>query len=212
MLKKICGDHALKNVIIVTTMWQLVEPRVGEKRQTELEGNDLFFKSVKTAGGQFARHNNTPQSAENIIRPLLHKSHSPLPLHIQKELVDEEVNIKQTSAAVQLDRDKKDQIEQFKREREETMKEMQEAISGVVKNHEELEKEVEEKDRLILKLENGRKMLEAEYQKQRKAFEESLQGMDSETKRGQSEKPRFLATLGNKMRLFRKKGTKASPQ
>ena len=67
MLKKICGDHALKNVIIVTTMWQFVDPLVGEKRQADLEGNDLFFKSVKTAGGRFARHDNTPQSAEKIV-------------------------------------------------------------------------------------------------------------------------------------------------
>ena len=209
IFKKLCGEHALKNVIIVTTMWQFVDQNTGDKRQIDLEGNDLFFKSIKTAGGRFARHNNTSQSAENIIRLLLHKSHSPLPLHIQKELTVEGIDIRQTMAAVVLDEDKKNQVERLRRQRDEIMEDMKEAILGMAEDYKELKGEVEETDRWILKLENDRKMLEAEYQKQRKAFEEYV---ERETKKGQSEKPHFLEALGNKKHSLVKKGSKASAQ
>src|SRR5258708_39114952 len=87
MFRKLCGEDAFKNVVIVTNRWKGLDPGVGEVRQDELATKDQYFKPVLDQGARMARHDNTVPSAERIIRLIL--NNHPLPLHIQEELVDE---------------------------------------------------------------------------------------------------------------------------
>lgn len=43
MFRKLCGEDALTNVVLATTMWELIDPVVGAKREKELiNGPDLW--------------------------------------------------------------------------------------------------------------------------------------------------------------------------
>lgn len=89
MLLKLCGDSALKNVILVTNMW---EDREGYKPDDFRQ----FFDLANAKGAQITCHNNTTLSAHDTIRRIM-KNH-PVPLQIQTELVDEHKNLVDTAA------------------------------------------------------------------------------------------------------------------
>ena len=74
MFRKLCGDETLKNVLIVTTMWGLVDPQVGEAREEQLKTNDTFFKPVLDKGARMARHNDTCKCAQDLVRMIM-KNH-----------------------------------------------------------------------------------------------------------------------------------------
>ena len=127
MFRKLCGDRALRNVVIVTNMWGEVDVQVGEAREAELKGGNVLFKPALEEGARMARHENTVPSAERIIRLTLDRD--PLPLRIQRELVDERKNITQTRAGHELNRELHTQISKYKGEIWILMGEMQQAIN-----------------------------------------------------------------------------------
>ena len=103
MFRRFCGDEALQNVVIVTNMWGEVDPKVGNEHEAELMREDSFFKPVLEKSAQMARHENTITSGESIIRLIL--NNHPLPLWIQKELVDQCMDISDTGASEELNRE-----------------------------------------------------------------------------------------------------------
>ena len=114
MFRKICGETTLRNVIVVTNMWEDGSRDVSEARERELRDN--FFKPAIDKGAQMARHNNTPQSAHDIIRTIIRstKRYHPVALRIQYELVDKPRDIADTTAGKAINRELN---EQTRRER-----------------------------------------------------------------------------------------------
>ncbi|OAX43140.1 P-loop containing nucleoside triphosphate hydrolase protein [Rhizopogon vinicolor AM-OR11-026] len=100
MFRELCGESTLRNVLIVTNMWDQVAPDIGEMREKELEDN--FFKPVLMKGARMLRHEGTRESSHRILRYLIHNQ--PATLLIQEELVNEHKNIVQTSAGSELTR------------------------------------------------------------------------------------------------------------
>ncbi|KAL4077629.1 hypothetical protein J3A83DRAFT_1637951 [Scleroderma citrinum] len=74
MFQKLCGDESLKNIVIVTTMWDMVTPEDGLRREQELKSSDSPFKPLLDKGAIMRRHDRTPESALSIIEYLLGKS------------------------------------------------------------------------------------------------------------------------------------------
>ena len=108
MFQELCGESGFQNAVIVTNMWGGVDLQVGEAREAELMREDVFFKPILDKGARIARHENTVTSAQNIIRLVL--GNHPLPLSIQRELVDEGKDISATSASEELHREINAQI------------------------------------------------------------------------------------------------------
>ncbi|KIM84814.1 hypothetical protein PILCRDRAFT_369963 [Piloderma croceum F 1598] len=102
MFRKLCGNDTLKNVLIVTNMWDDVSREVGEARETDLAKEDMFFKSALDKHVQL-RHDNTLDSAQAILRHII--ANHPMPLRIQYELVDESKHIFQTAASEEANRE-----------------------------------------------------------------------------------------------------------
>src|SRR5262249_3342077 len=94
MLHELCGDDALRNIAIVTNMWEEVSLDVGEAREKELATGDQFFKLALERRAQLFRHDGTLASARSILSHLIRNQ--PHPLQIQRELVDEGKDISQT--------------------------------------------------------------------------------------------------------------------
>jgi len=157
MFQKLCGENTLQNVVIVTNMWGGVDRRVGEKREAELKGKDIFFKPVLDKRGQMARHLNTTDSARDILRLILHNP--PLPLCIQVELVDEHKDISRTSAGEELNRELNARIRKHKEEVRALEEEMHRAMKD---KDEEIRKELEEETK---KVQGEIKRIEVEAEK-----------------------------------------------
>ena len=94
MLRKLCGDAAMRNVVLVTNMWDEVSPDTGKAREYELYNN--FFKLPMLKGARMFQHHNTVASAHEIVRLIM--ANPPVVLQIQRELVIEEKDILNTAA------------------------------------------------------------------------------------------------------------------
>lgn len=124
MFRELCGESTLRNVVLLTNMWGEVSKEVGEAREAELVNQEAFFKPLLDKGTRLLRHHNTLASGQEILRYFF--GNHPLPLEIQKELVDQGKDITQTAAGVELDREMKEQI----RKHNEEMKRLQEEMAG----------------------------------------------------------------------------------
>jgi hypothetical protein len=182
MFRKLCGDTALRNVIIVTNRWGEVDPQVGEAREAELMREDIFFKPVLDKGAQMARHDNTVPSAERIIRIIL--NNDPLPLQIQRELVDEGKDISETSAGEELNRELSAQIKKYKEEMRALKEEMRQAMKDEDgETRTELEIEAQKMQKEIAMFENDVRRLASNYESEKERFEARITRRREEARR-----------------------------
>ncbi|KAH9842791.1 uncharacterized protein C8Q71DRAFT_221249 [Rhodofomes roseus] len=75
-LLEICGEDAMKNVVIATNMWTMHDPNrmAREKgRERELRYGDPCYKNAFDRGASLARHDNTAESSSVILQQLLRK-------------------------------------------------------------------------------------------------------------------------------------------
>ncbi|CAL1717188.1 unnamed protein product [Somion occarium] len=168
MFRKLCGDETLKNVLIVTTMWGLVDPERGTARERELASDDILFKPVIEKGAQMVRHDNTPERAKDILRRII--KNRPQVLRIQRELVDEKKDISETGAGAELGRELAELARKHRDELKVIQTEMQAALAA---KDMETKKELEEYHKKLQdemeKAERDRERLSRDY-----ALEKSL--------------------------------------
>ncbi|KAJ1303710.1 hypothetical protein OPQ81_008135 [Rhizoctonia solani] len=92
---------AMTRIAIVTNMWDIVSPALGEARVAELKSNEpLLFKHTPDLGAKFYRNNRPPKSALKIVRDLVGWGLpflEPVQLAIQQELA-RGIQLLQTSA------------------------------------------------------------------------------------------------------------------
>jgi hypothetical protein len=114
---KLCGSKALKNVAIVTTMWDKPEVKRNratyEAREKELLRDRNFFRAAIEDGAKAYRHSNTKTSADKIISRIL--DNTPVYLSVQEELAKGR-NIKDTEAGNEAMEVLNSQIEKYQQE------------------------------------------------------------------------------------------------
>lgn len=104
--RKICGQDALKNVMLVTTRWSEVDKSIGAQREEELRTN--FWKFMLEFGSTMARYHGDQDSAVAIASQLLQRD--TVILDLQRELVDNNKKLSQTAAGALVN----DDIEELK--------------------------------------------------------------------------------------------------
>ncbi|KAK1851883.1 hypothetical protein CCHR01_05478 [Colletotrichum chrysophilum] len=139
MFKKLCGPEALKHVVLVTTMWELVDEKTGLERQTELETTEDFWGYMLSKGSRIEKHMNNPQSAHHIISRFMshYRPTTPVLLAIQDEMVNKNKNLDETEAGKGLEGVLAKERERFKRDLDLARQEMQEAIAARDKESQE---------------------------------------------------------------------------
>jgi len=116
MFGKLCGDAAIRNVILATTMWapkgeevlpseedlqhEKVLRRENELRREE-ELRDKYWKAMVDCGSTMTRFLKTYDSAWTIVN-LINIMNPPDPLLLQEEMVDLKKGINETQAAIML--------------------------------------------------------------------------------------------------------------
>lgn len=147
LFRSICGTDAMRNVFIVTTMWEDVAEGVGAAREHELTTKPIFFQPAVEEGAQMLRHWNNAESAESIVRSLI--EHSARTLQMQRELVDEGRPMPDTSAGRDLSAFLQ---EQEKRHQEELQKLKEDLKSARDREIKELKGELEKKKKELQKV------------------------------------------------------------
>ena len=73
--KEMCAGsseaNTFKNVVIATTMWGNVTLDEGERREQELRQDERFFKQALYKDAKLVRHDDTENSARDILRAVL---------------------------------------------------------------------------------------------------------------------------------------------
>ncbi|KAL4871500.1 hypothetical protein BDV12DRAFT_194266 [Aspergillus spectabilis] len=154
MFRQLCGEEALKKVILVTTMWDKVPAEEGTRREQELINTAEFWGWMLGKGSTFHRHNNTEASARGIVTRLAgHKA--PITTDLQRQLVDEHRSLDQTSAGRELQSEMLKEKAKWAQEK----KEIEQQMHAAIKQHDRETEQImrEERDRytkMIKKVEN----------------------------------------------------------
>ena len=93
IFQNLCGTGALKNVILVTTMWDEVDEEEGSNRENEL--TTRYWKTMIELGCHTSRFHNNTESALDIVSQFQDARCTVL---LQKEWVDLNLELAETSA------------------------------------------------------------------------------------------------------------------
>ena len=106
MFGELCGDKAVKKVVLVTTMWDKAlasasdeQKKILNRRQKDLEEN--YWKTMMKYGASTARFMNSRESAEGIINIIL-QQHEAEVLLLQEEIVELKRALNETQAGKTL--------------------------------------------------------------------------------------------------------------
>lgn len=104
LFRQICGPDAFNHVVIGTTMWSKLKNRSeGVERVRQRKESKDFWASLVDHGAELVEHQDTSESAINLIRKLVNKSK--VTLQLQEELAEQGGHVFDTSAGQQLFQD-----------------------------------------------------------------------------------------------------------
>ena len=98
LFKALVGDKSLSNVILVTTMWGLVDEATGADRERELVQNIDYWAGLIARGARHARFTATSESGKAIIGLL--RERPQMDTQVQTQMVDEGLTVAETSAGI----------------------------------------------------------------------------------------------------------------
>jgi hypothetical protein len=88
MFRKLCGNQALKNVILATTHWNEVPTATGKARERELIQDDRFWGKLIKAGSKVLRLDQDRESALSVLRETARNAK--VTLQAQQDMVERE--------------------------------------------------------------------------------------------------------------------------
>ncbi|KAL8821399.1 MAG: hypothetical protein Q9223_000548 [Gallowayella weberi] len=113
IFKKICGDRAMKNNLLVTSRWSEVDQVLGSDRERQLK--EKFWSYMLNKGSNMSRFHGDRDSAISLVSQLLSKD--TVVLELQEELVDRGKNLDETAAGVYVS----DNLEKMKQKYQEEL-------------------------------------------------------------------------------------------
>jgi hypothetical protein len=195
MFRQLCGENALKRVVLVTTMWDKVPEDEASKREKELIDTPEFWGWMLEKGSSCQRHYNTEDSARIIVSDLA--SHAvPVTTALQAQMVDEKKKLGETSAGQELQSEMNKEKAKWAQERREIEEQLRLAIEQ--RDHEAEEMMREERDRytkMIQKVENDTETLKATMNKLLAERDERVAEMETMLKLQQAEYNEQLAGI-----------------
>ena len=128
MFKNLCGEEALKNVLLTTTQWANVNPADGQAREDNLRDEGLWGGLI-SRGATLQKFHGTRESGLELIHKLM--SNTPKPLDIQDQIVEKRMTLFETDAGKCINEELIAQEKKFKEEVESLEKQLQEAMKTV---------------------------------------------------------------------------------
>ncbi|KAK2769812.1 hypothetical protein CKAH01_15007 [Colletotrichum kahawae] len=154
IMKRVCGEKALKNVLLVTSRWNEVEEETGADREHQLR--DEFWAYMLAHGSCVSRFHGDRPSAISLVSQLLMKDS--VVLRLQHEIIDEGKKLNMTSAGAFV---------------ENSLEEAREEYSKEIRNLQRLREELQENDRAM------RRRWEADWAKEQAKLRSVEEQQDS---------------------------------
>jgi hypothetical protein len=101
MFGDLVGNDALKNVILVSTMWSRVSPLIGESRQAELQ-ETFWAKMIKEGSRADRLSPSTFEEAWRVVDTLIQDRDQREEILLQKELAQLGKDLRETEAGTNL--------------------------------------------------------------------------------------------------------------
>ncbi|KAG8782102.1 hypothetical protein FRC20_007857 [Serendipita sp. 405] len=121
LFANLCGNAAMPNVIVVTTMWSLVANNTGKEREEQLR--ETFWSQMITEGCRIARFEDSTASARSIV---LEEIDSLNTILLAQELVDKSKNLDTTAAGILLSK----QLERLLQEEKESTRKLEQLLQN----------------------------------------------------------------------------------
>jgi len=126
MFQKLCGDGPLSSVVLATTMWDMASPNAAIERERELKEQSQLWKRMIDHGSCVFRHDKGKSSALKIIKYLM-KRKKPVTLDIQREMVDQNLELVDTGAGGALATSVETLIKHYEKKLKELEQDLKEA-------------------------------------------------------------------------------------
>jgi chromosome condensin MukBEF ATPase and DNA-binding subunit MukB len=118
----LCGQKAMPNVVITTTMWGEARRESAERREAELKRE--FWKDMVDDGCRIERFQDSYQSAWKVIGKLSNKDSAKVLL--PREIVDASLRLNETQAGIALNKE----LEKLIKDRKETARRLWEQMGN----------------------------------------------------------------------------------
>jgi chromosome segregation ATPase len=172
IFKCLCGENAFKHVMLVTSMWDTVKTAKDEalavERETQLVNDDGFWKDMYQRGSLVARWAGSAESAKEMVEDILatRDRHGSATLQIQKELVDDEKDLDQTTAGRELYKEFEELQMKFEERLNDVLEQTKEAILKKDSEwREELQEEKLKLEEQMRKAEQSQRALQVDLKK-----------------------------------------------
>ncbi|KAK3391792.1 P-loop containing nucleoside triphosphate hydrolase protein, partial [Sordaria brevicollis] len=110
MFQSLCGDDAMKKVILVTTHWDAIKPaEMGDATRREQELIDRWWAPMLRKGSWTTRYHGTRESAEALVLELAEDEES-IVLDVQRELIDYNKKLGETRAGLPFKQELEEEI------------------------------------------------------------------------------------------------------
>jgi len=200
MFRKLCGDGAMRNVLLTTTQWSNVSEAVGTRREAELLSNGNFWGELVANGARMKRYGGDRDSGLALIASLM--KNNKVPLRIQHELVDQRMELQQTTAGEAINED----LIRMQKKHEEDMRAVKEELREALKDKDKEQLEILEKERQKLKNKLGE--IEAERKRLEGNWEDDYR---IQSQQGQERVGGYLAGTARLPGIFSRDGLHSKP-
>jgi hypothetical protein len=177
MFKKLCGPDCLPGIVLATTMWDLVDPEDGVKRESQLRATNDFWGEMEKGGSRVMRHLRTKESAMTILGVIIERR-QPMLLKIQDEMINEGRGLDDTGAGIKVNEDLIEADRKHKAELAALREDMEEADEASKREIAELmrkqQAEIDENERQRKKLETNMAKLEQDRARDLKELQHQL--------------------------------------
>ncbi|KAH7357223.1 P-loop containing nucleoside triphosphate hydrolase protein [Rhexocercosporidium sp. MPI-PUGE-AT-0058] len=127
VFREICGEKALRNVILASTRWDKVQEHEGAARETQLR--EKFWSYMLDHGSKMTRYYGDRDSAHAMISQLLGSGN--VVLDIQRQLVDEGKSLDETTAGALVNGNISDAIKRSNAEIELLQRQLRESSNAM---------------------------------------------------------------------------------
>jgi hypothetical protein len=133
MFNKLCGENNLGSVVLATTHWTnlktgaSIDKETGEARTKELIETKGFWGGMIENGSQVVKHDGTRPSAMEIVLNIVGRQNRVI-LDIQRQLVDQRLDLNETDAAQALHSELIAERKLFEKQLASLKEEMEDAI------------------------------------------------------------------------------------
>lgn len=174
LFRALCGKDPLRKVVLATTFWGEMKNQIrAEEHEKELRTHSDYWGDMLANKATMKRFHDTQDSALNILRGLLQNEEG-ITLKIQKEMVDDERDLAETTAGSILQHELKQIAERYEEKIKQLRKEME---AGKKAYDQEL---VEVKEMQMTKAERDKRMLRDQMDVLRAQTRERLREQDME--------------------------------